>query len=74
MAGDIGKLSAKRHRSRFLQMMPPHLRQRRFGIQDQLPGDVVRDLERVRIDPWLASLAKQREIIHDSGRAETTTR
>jgi hypothetical protein len=31
-------------------MMPPHLRQRRFGIQNQLPRDVMRDFKRVGID------------------------
>ncbi len=31
-------------------MMPPHFRQRRFRIQNQLPRDMVRDFKRVRID------------------------
>ena len=31
-------------------MMPPHLGQRRFGIQDQLSRNMVRNFERVRID------------------------
>ena len=47
-------------------MMPPHLRQRRFRIQDQLPRDMVRNFKRVRID-----VSKQRVVDQPDERRDT---
>ena len=55
-AGDVrdlagkGQIARKRIGSRFIEMISAHFGQRVFRVQDELPREVVRHLERFRID------------------------